>query len=82
MSYIFPLVPLFGFPAVFRLLHGRVFVPVVAAAAPHVARTWPLVLFSHGLGCCRTTYSRVCYDMASHGFVVVAVEHRYYRLVK
>ena len=27
-------------------------------------------------GCSRSTYSRVCYDLASHGFVVAAVEHR------
>lgn len=37
----------------------------------------PVVLFSHGLGGLRTTYSTVCTDLASHGFLVAAIEHRY-----
>lgn len=35
----------------------------------------PVVLFSHGLGSNRTTYSSVCLEMASHGSVVASVEH-------
>ncbi|KAI3399982.1 hypothetical protein diail_5138 [Diaporthe ilicicola] len=35
-----------------------------------------VVVFSHGLGGSRTMYSTVCGDLASHGFVVVAMEHR------
>ena len=38
--------------------------------------SFPLVLFSHGLGGTRTMYSSVCGEFASYGFVVCAVEHR------
>ncbi|XP_022109541.1 platelet-activating factor acetylhydrolase-like isoform X2 [Acanthaster planci] len=37
---------------------------------------FPVVIFSHGLSACRTTYSSICVELASHGFIVGAVEHR------
>ncbi|KAK2596946.1 hypothetical protein N8I77_012826 [Diaporthe amygdali] len=37
---------------------------------------FPVVVLSHGLGGSRTMYSSVCGDLASYGFVVVAMEHR------
>ncbi|GME36653.1 platelet-activating factor acetylhydrolase protein [Neofusicoccum parvum] len=40
------------------------------------APKFPLLVFSHGLGGNRTAYSSVCGEFASHGFVVVALEHR------
>jgi len=40
------------------------------------AGAWPIVVFSHGMGCNRFAYSKICYDLASEGVVVVAVEHR------
>ncbi|KAI9837099.1 MAG: hypothetical protein M1819_000750 [Sarea resinae] len=36
----------------------------------------PLLLFSHGLGGTRTSYSTICGEFASYGFIVCAVEHR------
>ena len=38
--------------------------------------TFPLLMFSHGLGGTRTCYSTMCTEFASYGFVVCAVEHR------
>ncbi|GAN05816.1 platelet-activating factor acetylhydrolase-like [Mucor ambiguus] len=37
---------------------------------------FPVIVFSHGLGGNRLIYSSICADLASHGFVVVAIEHR------
>ena len=38
--------------------------------------SFPVVVFSHGLGGFRTTYSQYCGDLASHGSVVFAIESR------
>jgi platelet-activating factor acetylhydrolase len=35
----------------------------------------PVCIFSHGLAGMRTTYSNLCGNLASRGFIVVAVEH-------
>ena len=61
----------------FRLLNGRVHTPIISKAALNTDQKWPLVVFSHGLGCARFTYSQICYDLASYGFMVIAPEHRY-----
>ncbi|KAK7952786.1 1-alkyl-2-acetylglycerophosphocholine esterase [Apiospora aurea] len=37
---------------------------------------FPVVFFSHGLGGTRTVCSAVCGELASQGYVVVAMEHR------
>ncbi|KAK5144409.1 hypothetical protein LTR04_001571 [Oleoguttula sp. CCFEE 6159] len=39
-------------------------------------KRWPVVVFSHGLGGGRNTYSHICGSLASHGMVVVAPDHR------
>ncbi len=38
----------------------------------------PVCVFSHGLGAMSFTYSAICCDLASHGYVVASVEHRYF----
>ncbi|EMD40879.1 hypothetical protein CERSUDRAFT_121514 [Gelatoporia subvermispora B] len=38
--------------------------------------SWPLVIFSHGLGGSRTNYSQLCSRIAAAGNVVLSIEHR------
>jgi len=60
------------------LLGKNLTIPICKAAsiAQHAGSGWPVVVFSHGMGCNRFTMSQVCYQLASMGVVVVAVEHR------
>ncbi|KAM3434557.1 hypothetical protein NHJ13734_005948 [Beauveria thailandica] len=39
-------------------------------------KRWPTMIFSHGLGGNRTSYSYIAGSLASHGIVVVCPEHR------
>ncbi|GAA5993866.1 hypothetical protein JCM5350_006823 [Sporobolomyces pararoseus] len=39
-------------------------------------KKFPVVVFSHGLSGNRTTYSQFCGELASRGFIVIALEHR------
>ena len=38
--------------------------------------TFPVIVFAHGMGGMRTVSSGICCDLASHGYVVAAIEHR------
>ncbi len=37
---------------------------------------FPVIVFSHGLHGHRTVYSGICCDLASHGYIVAAIEHK------
>jgi len=43
---------------------------------PTSSGRWPVTVFSHGLAGSRNAYSQICGDMASHGMVVIALDHR------
>jgi len=75
MSYVAPFMH-FGCTHVWKLLNGRVYCPILTNAAISTEKKWPVIVFSHGLGCSRFAYSQICADLASHGFVVAATEHR------
>jgi len=52
-------------------------IPVIhQAQLADTGSRFPLVIFSHGMGCNRYAYSKVCYDLCSEGFIVASVEHR------
>ncbi|XP_033099098.1 platelet-activating factor acetylhydrolase-like isoform X2 [Anneissia japonica] len=64
---------------IFYWMFGSYRVPAMLHAdvnKPPANQTFPVVVFSHGLGAMRTTYTTVCLDIASNGFIVAAVEHR------
>ena len=74
-----PQVFLSWFNAGWRVVGKSLTIPVVAGAAmepPQLESGWPVVVFSHGMGCNRFVMSQLCYQLASQGVVVVAVEHR------
>lgn len=62
-----------------KALGRKLTIPVCHRAPledPHSSRGWPVVVFSHGMGCNRFVMSQLCYQLASNGIVVAAVEHR------
>lgn len=58
--------------------YGRIDTHAIVDAPVHDARTrWPVVLFSPGYGAPRAFYTGLITDLASRGFVVLAVDHPY-----
>ena len=51
-------------------------IPALYGAPVMTASPLPVIMFSHGVAAMRTTYSATCCDLASHGYLVAAIEHR------
>lgn len=61
----------------FNWLGGDVYIPALwQAPVLEGSERVPVVVMSHGIGGNRTSYSAYCCELASHGFIVAAVEHR------
>lgn len=61
-------------------LVSYVIIPALQDAPLEVPTTaskrWPVMVFSHGLGGTKNTYSHLAGSLSSHGMVVIAPEHR------
>jgi len=49
----------------------------IKRAVPSNSSMFPLIIFSHGLGGNRTQNTIMIEELASHGYVVIAIEHAY-----
>eukprot|EP00070_Physeter_catodon_P027897 XP_028334791.1 platelet-activating factor acetylhydrolase isoform X6 [Physeter catodon] len=61
---------------ILSLFFGSMTTPAAWNSPLRTGEKYPLIIFSHGLGAFRTIYSAVGNDLASHGFIVAAIEHR------
>ena len=54
------------------IFNADVYIPTVENVDPlrNDDQTFPVIIYSHGLSSCRTTYSNICYELASYGFIV------------
>lgn len=56
---------------------GNLYIPVIwEAGLKPTENKYPVIIFSHGLSGWRCTYSAICLELASRGYVVAALEHR------
>lgn len=63
-------------PSLFMSRYDRIDTHAVARAAVSADRSkWPVVLFSPGYGASRAFYTGLVTDLASRGFVVLAIDH-------
>jgi predicted dienelactone hydrolase len=67
-----------GLPGFIFSTFGRIDTHAVARAPVSNAQArWPVVLFSPGYGAPRAAYSGLAADLASRGYVVLAIDHPY-----
>ncbi len=64
-------------PAVFDSWRGVRTSGVLNAPLSRKRAKFPLLLFSHGLGEPRSIYTALSQDLASHGYIVVCIDHPY-----
>ena len=81
MGYGLTFCPKFLIKFIARRVLGDIYLPVVMDAPfkrppPGNRNKYKLIVFSHGIGCAKFFYSHMCADLASYGYVVVAIEHR------
>lgn len=50
---------------------------VVGLPFSTIKQKYPVVIFSHGFGCTRNNNTAHCENLASHGYVVVGIDHTY-----
>lgn len=60
----------------FRFLLGDPLCPTAGQTVMKMDQPLPVVIFSHGLGAMRSTYSILLSELASNGHFVAAVEHK------
>ncbi|PAV70299.1 hypothetical protein WR25_11302 [Diploscapter pachys] len=51
---------------------------LLPSSSSSIPQQFPLIIYSHGISGCRLFYSCICSSLASHGYVVAAIEHRDY----
>jgi len=62
-------------PALLSLANAS-FPCLVGAPLAETQSPFPVIIFSHGLAGNRLSYSQFCGELASHGVIVAAIEHR------
>ncbi|CAL4081239.1 unnamed protein product [Meganyctiphanes norvegica] len=73
-SFIMPKAP-WLLSSYFEYLFKSVKIPAVWQTPPAAGGVYPVIVVSHGVGSHRTFQSTFCCELASHGFIVVAIEH-------
>lgn len=63
-------------PSVFKNL-TKIETNSIKNAEPNLNKKYPLIIFSHGLGGNRTQNTIMIEELASHGYVVIGIEHAY-----